>query len=112
MMASNTTGETTFWQEVTTFWQEVQSVAAEWEQKGCLYKGRDDDRPRPWTPVVSTMRMKFMGKHLPPQLREPRTYWYGRTLWKHRRRDQLHGNRFVSPACARATLFPPPTSIT
>ena len=39
--------------------------------------------------VVSTMRMKSSGKHLPPQLREPRTYWYGRTLWKHRRRDQL-----------------------
>jgi hypothetical protein len=41
-----------------------------------------------------------MGKHLPPQMRDPRTYWYGRTLWKNRRRDQLQREPLCQP-CLR-----------
>jgi 5-methylcytosine-specific restriction endonuclease McrA len=47
-----------------------------------------------------------MGKHLPPQLREPRTYWYGRTLWKHRRRDQLQREPLCQPCLRKGRVVP------
>ena len=104
-MASSTTDETTFWQEERPFGQGVQSVTAEWEKKGWLYKSRDDDRPRPpWTHGSLDHENEVMGKHLPPQLREPRR---PHTL-------EAQAPRPVAAGTALSALpaQPPPTSIT
>ena len=60
----------------------------------------------PWTHGSLDHENEVMGKHLPPQLREPRTYWYGRTLWKHRRRDQLQREPLCQPCLRKGHVVP------